>query len=334
VFFVDVTGPDDEADPGDPQDAVQKTWTVPQGGGGGTPSTPEPRNVLLCHGPSPSPVCDRSPQMREAGDEHTLSVLVTDRQGAPLGNVPVQLRHVGPADFEATGTDTVTLTTAADGTARTVLASDVEGTSTIVAEIDPPGTTGSGRGPGPADDECEQPAGGGAATAGNCTSETLTVTWELVPAKECLDGIDNDADGLIDFGEDPGCIDELDDEEPFDGEVEPEIHDRRLNMRFRDWVGPGDEGLVIFGRLRLVDEDDDFRTCTQVRPVNVQRLVDGAWKTRKETTTNARGRYAGVVFDVPGPYRAVAPKVVVSDADGVRHVCLRVLIEKTHHHRR
>lgn len=344
VFFVDLGGVADEPDAGDPQDAVQKSWFVQTGGGGQPPppATPEARNIRLCHGPSPTPQCDTVPHSLEPGDLHTMSVLVTNRSGAPLGGIPVQLRHVGPADFVSTGTDTVLVTTSADGTARATLASEVEGTSTIVAEISPSGTPGGFRGPGAADDECEQPAGaGGAPPAGNCISATLLAFWELHPptSVDCDDAIDNDGDGFIDFGEDPGCTSEDDgSEEPFNAPVEERRHPRRINMRFRDWVGPGDEGLVIFGRLRLV-EDNGLRKCTQQQPVAIQRFVDGEYKTVKTATTNARGRYAGVVFDKPGPYRAVAPRteIVIEHDDeeqNEEHICLRASKAKTHHHRR
>jgi hypothetical protein len=99
-------------------------------------------------------------------------------------------------------------------------------------------------------------------------------------------------------------------------------------------VGPGDEGLVIFGRVRLVDEDDRFRRCTQAQPVMIQRREDGGWVTKKDVFTNARGRYAGVVFDRPGPYRAVAVPTEVPAGDDEVHACARAQKAKTHHHRR
>lgn len=337
VFFVDLGGATGQPDQGDPQDAVQKTWFVAGGGSTPPPVTPEPRNIRLCQGSSPAPVCDTSTEFLEAGDTHELSVLVTDEDGDSLGGVPVELRHSGPARFEANDGHVLTVTTAADGTAVVSLHSDVEGTSTIVAEISPPGTTGSIRGPGSADDECEQPAGpNGAPPAGNCVSASLAVVWFLnghdVP--ECDDGVDNDGDDLVDL-EDPGCEDANDDSETPDPNPEIPIvkHERRTNMRFRDWVGPGDEGLVIFGRVRLVDDDDGFRKCTQAQPVLIQRRVDGVWETKKNATTNARGRWAGVVFDRTGPHRAVAPRTEIQTATAI-HVCQRALIVKTHHHRR
>jgi hypothetical protein len=68
--------------------------------------------------------------------------------------------------------------------------------------------------------------------------------------------------------------------------------------------------------------------------VEIQRRVEGEWVTRKSLTTNATGRYAGVLFDQSVEHRAVAPRVEVRDGNGDTHVCLRALIVKTHHHRR
>jgi hypothetical protein len=91
---------------------------------------------------------------------------------------------------------------------------------------------------------------------------------------------------------------------------------------------------VIFGRLRLTGEDDGFHRCTHGQPVLIQRVVDGAWVTRKNATTNGTGRYTGVVFDKPGPYRAVAPRAEAFDDLGGFHVCRRTEKAKSHHHRR
>jgi hypothetical protein len=350
VFFVSQGGEAGEPDGADPQDAVQKTWVAP-----GTqtppptatptptptptpspgPATPEARNVRLCHGSTAGTTCDTTAHARGPGNLHEVAALVTDRAGNALAGVPVELRETGPAVFTPAGASTVLVTTGSDGIARAVLTSDHFGTSTIVAEISPPGTTGSFRGPGAADDECEQPAGSGAPGAGNCLSQALTVTWEDIHPAECSDERDNDGDGFTDYPDDPGCEDEgALSELPFNGLDEAEMHGRRINMRFRDWVGPSDEGLVIFGRLRLSNDDDRFRKCTQQMPVNIQRLVDGRWLTKKSVTTNARGRYAGVVFDLAGRYRAVAPRTEILIEDTVRHMCRKAAKAKTHHHRR
>jgi hypothetical protein len=263
-------------------------------------------------------------------EEHPVAALVTDRGGQPLANIPVELRETGPAVVRPANGNSAVAITGDDGVAHFDVYSLLEGASTLVAEISPPGTPGSVRGPGAADDECEQPAGpGGTPTPGNCTA-TLTATWNFIdPPSECDDELDNDDDGFVD-GDDPGCDDGT--EEPVNHETPR--HPRRINMRFRDWVGPGDEGLAIFGRLRLAGEDDDFVRCTHGRPVEIQRRVEGEWVTRKSLTTNQTGRYAGVLFDQSVEHRALAPRVEVLDNDGDLHVCLRAVIVKTHHHRR
>ncbi|HEV2755803.1 MAG TPA: Ig-like domain-containing protein [Actinomycetota bacterium] len=334
VFYVNQAG-GGTADPdaGEPQDAVQVTWQNPPPGPNPTPppgGPPEPRNIQLCHGADTGAACVTATQQLAIGDDHTLSARVTGAQGNPMQGVPVEFRETGPATFPGGGSLLVVSTDSA-GVARASMSTDVAGTSVVVAEISPPALPGSVRGPGASDDECEQPAGpGGTPGAGNCTASVSTV-WTTAPhpEPECDDDLDNDNDGLIDDA-DPGCIDGT--EAPFG--PEPRFHDRRINMRFRDWVGPGDEGLAIFGRLRLSDENDNFRACTAGRPVEIQRRLDGEWVTKKFTTTNQKGRYAGVLFDVTGEHRAVAPRVQVIDGDGVAHVCRRAQRVKTHHHRR
>ena len=344
AFFVDTGAAGlQEADV---QDAAQVTWmqplpppstptpSTPTPTPTPAPATPEARNVRLCHEAASPTTCDVAPAILVVGNEHTVAALVTDRLGNTVAGVPVELRVSGAGAFEPSGVSSVLVTTASDGVALATLTSESDGVSTIVAEIAPPGTAGGFRGPAANDDECEQPAGAnGVPAAGNCVSQAVQVTW-VEDAAECDDGLDNDDDSLVDL-EDPGCTSGDDDSELPVHTIDPPLvpHDRRINMRFRDWVGPGDEGLVIFGRVRLADDEDNFRRCTQAQPVRIQRRIDGDWKTIKHATTNARGRYAGVVFDKPGPHRAVAVRTELFVGD-VLHVCRRVEIEKPHNHRR
>ena len=339
VFYLNVAGGTVDPDQGEPQDAVQNTWQAPPPNNPPPPTNPptptpgpaepEARNIQLCHGEVTGTGCDVFPREYTAFDESSLSALVTDVEGRPLGGVPVEFRETGPGLFIPALANAVVVVTGTDGVARTGITSQGFGLSEIVAEISPVGSAGSFRGPGPSDDECEQPAApNGTPRAGNCTASVIAA-WSSPPRDaECDDGVDNDGDLLVD-GDDPGCEE--------DGTEAPEnsgrLHPRRINMRFRDWVGPGDEGLAIFGRLRLVG-DDRFRACTAGQTVWIQRRVDGEWVTKKFTTTNQRGRYAGVVFDVASEYRAIAPRVEILDGAGALHKCSRAQKVKTHHHRR
>lgn len=346
LFFVDADG--DGPDEQDPQDAVQVTWMhVEQGPPtptptptatptpAPTPSSPTPtpaaagpRNVRLCHGAASVTSCETEPVALFVNDDHLVAALVTDRQGVPVAGVPVELRLSGEGRLEG-GARTAQLSTGPDGVARATVSSPTSGSSTIVAEISPPGTPGSVRGWGAADDECEQPAGPtGAPAAGNCVSNALLVHWETGhdPAA-CDDGVDNDGDGLVD-GEDPGCVDEDDDSE-FDFGIEVVHHDRTVSMRFRD----RDDRLVVFGRIRLAD-GEDFSDCSADQHVRVQRRVDGDWKTIATANTNPRGRYEAAVFDRPGRHRAVLPRAEVLEEDPpLEHVCRKALIVKRHRHR-
>jgi len=309
-------------------DTGTKDWTV-------SPATA--RFIQLCHGDIAGTTCETANQTNEPNDEHEMTARVTDRQGNPVANVPVQFREQGPGIFTPQGGSTATVTTDANGLAAVLLTSAVEGTSTVVAEIQSGSGVNGTRGGAANDDECEAPAGtNNQPAAGNCISQTLTKIWEEGPPPpvECNDGEDNDGDGFIDFGDDPGCADEDDDsEDPFnEQELERVQHDRRISIRFQDGTGSRNNGLVVFGRVRATDGFDD---CVRQVAINIQRRVNGRWVTKKATDTNRRGRYAVEIFDQASRYRAVAVKHVIEDQDeGLKHVCTRAVKEKRHRHRR
>jgi hypothetical protein len=61
----------------------------------------------------------------------------------------------------------------------------------------------------------------GATGASDCLTEVVSWTaTTTAPARQCSDGLDNDGDGLVDFGADRGCLDGLD-----DNETDPDITD-------------------------------------------------------------------------------------------------------------
>jgi hypothetical protein len=294
------------------------------------------RFIQLCHGDIAGTTCDTAPATNEPNDEHEMTARVTDAQGNPVANVPVQFRETGPGIFTPQGGSSATVNTDANGLAAVLLTSDVEGTSTIVAEIDPANTTA--RQAGANNDQCEAPAGtNNNPPAGNCVSQTLTKTWTTIEDPvECADGEDNDGDEFIDFPADPGCTSATDDsEDPFNTDDPEEIpHARRISIRFNDGTGARNNGLVVFGRVRL-GAGGTNNDCIQQVPVNIQRRVNGRWVTKKSTDTNRRGRYAVEIFDQASRYRAVAPKVEILDEDlNQLHICQRTAKDKRHRHRR
>ncbi|HEV2756131.1 MAG TPA: hypothetical protein VG318_10215 [Actinomycetota bacterium] len=302
TFWFDQGGAVGQPNPDEPQDTVQRTWTGPAATPTPTPTptppptatptptpppvaSPEPRHIRLCHEDAGVTVpCDVAPRATAADLKHVVAVLVTDREGAPLTNVPVELRESGPALFDASGASTVVAYTASDGVARATLRATGPGTSDVVAEISPPGMAGSLRGPGASDDECEQPGG-------RCLSETLTVTWTAPPPHEPV-----------------------------------ERHLRNVTMRFTH----DDDGLVLYGKLRL--PDDDYEGCTAGQPVELKRRVRGRWKTLRTAVTNGRGSYAVSVPDRLGLYRAVATRTERFVEDEALHVCRRIDKAKRHRH--
>jgi hypothetical protein len=305
-----------------------KDWTV-------NPNTA--RFIQLCHGDVAGTTCETANQTNEVNDEHQLTARVTDAQGNPVANVPVQFRETGPAIFTPQGGSTATVNTDANGLASVLMTSDVEGTSTVQAEISPESLPGSFRNAGT--DECERPAGtNNQPAAGNCTSSTLTKLWtdeDPTPA-QCDDNIDNDNDGFTDFGEDPGCVDETDNSElpvdPPDEDPRKVPHDRRISIRFNDGTGARNNGLVVFGRLRA---PDGFTDCIAGQPINIQRRINGRWVTKKATDTNRKGRYAVEIFDQASRYRAVAVRSEILDEDlNELNICRKAVKAKRHSHRR
>ncbi len=286
------------------------------------------RTLELCHGAIGS-VCDTSFASRSPGDHHLLSARVRDAQGEPVAGVPVEFRETGPAEFTPEGRNAVVVTTGDDGVAQAVITSVHFGTTVVVAEISPPGTSGTFRGSASDDDECEQPAGpGGAPPAGNCISTELTVTWEdQHDTLECDDGLDNDGDFLVDE-QDPGCADD-DSEDPFDDVSE--VHwSRTVGMRFAHVERPAGR-IVIFGKVGVVDAQ--VPPCIADVPVAVQRRVDGEWRLMRTTVTNARGQYLVTLGDIEARHRAIARRLRGRTDDGAPiGVCRNAYKAKPHRH--
>lgn len=304
--------------------------------GSTSPAPTTARFIQLCHDELSGASCDIAAATNDPDDEHELTARVTDPAGIPVPGVPVEFRQTGlVGTFTPQGGTTATVISDDDGLARVLLTSAEEGESTVVAEISPVGGSGSFRGAGPTDDECEQPAGAdGIPAAGNCISPALITTWQLgAPEPACDDGIDNDGDNYVDDGDDPGCINDTDkSEDPFNaGRPDVKRHTRSISIRFNDGTGARNNGLVIFGRLRAPDFDD----CFSQQPVNIQRRINGRWVTKKTTHVSRRGRYAVEIFDQAARYRAVAPRTEVRDDYANQlDVCVKAVKAKRHRHRR
>ncbi|MDQ3982769.1 MAG: hypothetical protein M3271_08850, partial [Actinomycetota bacterium] len=199
------------------------------------------------------------------------------------------------------------------------------GESVIEAEISPPGTPGSFRGPATHDDECEQPSHpDGFPAAGNCISRPLVAYWEVPPPPAlCSDGVDNDGDGYVDV-DDPQCAGPWDESEAQDDPPLRVHHDRSISLRFSDWKR---DRMVVFGRLTV---PDGAAYCAADKSVFIERRRRGRWVSRAVVMTNPEGWYVAVLDDRPGRYRAIAPRRR-APIDG-SHVCRRTALAKTHRH--
>lgn len=274
------------------------------------------RNVVLCHGEAPP--CDTYDQYQAGGDEHLVTVLVTDAAGVPVPDVLVEVREEGVGRF-TTGGDSVMVTTASDGTATAVVTGDVAGSSRLTAEISPPGTPEGSRGPAPDDDVCEQPGG-------NCVSAPLRVDWSVPPPTECSDGVDNNSDGTVDM-EDPFCTSPDDTSE---GHVDPVLEvrvNRKVTLAFGQWTR---DRVVVFGRVKNASSGPP--ECFAGAPVKILRRSGGRWVPQATVTTSREGWYVVTLPDRAGRYRASALRHEPRLPDGSHVVCRRIGRAKHHRH--
>ncbi|HEX2294019.1 MAG TPA: Ig-like domain-containing protein [Actinomycetota bacterium] len=288
------------------------------------PAPESARNIRLCHGDTTSP-CETGSQAEGGGGHHDVTVAVTDAAGAPVPDVPVQLREEGEGRF-TTGGDSVVVVTGADGRATAVVTSDVVGRSLVWAEISPPGTPGGFRGPATDDDACEQPSDAdGVPGPGNCIAGPLSVDWHVPPPPpECSDRQDNDQDGYVD-ADDPSCAGEFDDSE--DGPVDVR-YNRKVTLAFSEWKRGR---LLAFGRVKL--EGAGPAECVEGVPVRIVRRSRGGWVHVATVSTGGSGWYLAVVADTPGRYRASALRYETMPPSGEFTTCRRASRAKTHRHR-
>jgi hypothetical protein len=90
--------------------------------------------------------------------------------------------------------------------------------------------------------------------------------------------------------------------------VTPGGHARSITLTLK-------KHLVARGTVSLNDAADTTTECFASVPVKIQRRVSGHWKNVGSTTTNDNGAYKRRIKDKPGRYRALAPKVTLSDTD-------------------
>ena len=287
------------------------------------------RNIQLCHGDEVGAGCETTDRWVSAGDEHGVSVYVTDATGAPVAGVPVEIREDGPATFVPDGGDAILVQTGADGVGTATLLAEAGGVSEVVAEISPPGTSGGFRGPATHDDECERPSDtDGSPGAGNCISRPLVVSWEEEPPSPaaCEDGIDNDADGWTDM-EDPDCPFPEHDSEMIVNHFDVRVP-RDVSLRFSDLRR---DRLLVFGRVRTTG--GGYEECAYAQPVNIlKRISHGRWRAVATVTTTSEGWYLAVLDDRPGGYRATAMRTETT-VEGGYAVCMGAVVSKRHGHR-
>jgi hypothetical protein len=132
--------------------------------------------------------------VRDALDVYVLAVM--NQAAVRVSASSAESLSVAPALPPTTSTTPTTTTPAAAATPAVV--PTTTGAATPVPTLTIP-TTGSGDEAPPTDDGADEDNGDNGDNGGGAT--------------ECSDGVDNDGDGLIDFGSDPGCSSAADDSE-------------------------------------------------------------------------------------------------------------------------
>ena len=177
----------------------------------------------------------------QSGTSQVITCTALDRLANPVGSATINVVETGAGRINSPSGDCASVggtdnfvgqhcaTTDANGQAEFIISSTAgeTGTQTILAalEIDEDDATPLTRDASEEQDECDalaDTASDGSsvpgAPAGICADE-ITRTWGEGPTPgdtECNDGVDNDGDGLVDFGDDPGCRDADDDSEDTD----------------------------------------------------------------------------------------------------------------------
>ena len=312
--------------------------------------------------------CEPETAENELNDPHTIICNAKDRAGNNVAGAQIIVTENGPAtvqngqefpgiigqcNYYGATQECWSFTTDNSGNIQIVLNSQTEGTTTIEAADVADINDSRGGAPTDADDECDARANEGnpgagvgsapGAPAGQCQD---VVTKDYVqPDTQCDDGVDNDGDGFIDFGDDPGCESAADDSEAPFNEPEPtrERVSRTVNIKKDKHVqiSPKNRALMIKGVVNVPGVDNHTRDlCGGNVPVKIQLRAGGEWITRKSDTTggNFNNRQGGYVFkvlirDVAGRYRAVATKFQISDPDTNRELtCLKAQDTRRHRH--
>jgi hypothetical protein len=269
------TGPD----AGEPQTTIQKTW-VGQG-----------RTID----------CEPETATNPVGTSHTITCTVRDAQGNAVPGVDVDFSQIaGPGTLTS---DTTNVETDSQGRSTVTVATttfDAAGTTTVRGAIDQADPQAGAA--------CTQAAGTPTgAPAGACTDD-VQKTWTRTGA-QCNDGVDNDGDGRVDFGQDPGCADINDTTESPD--PDPEAVRVASNVTIRnDRNDNAFKGAVGSSR----------KACQVGRTVLLKKKGRG---TVGQDTTNQAGNWSVGNRGRRGRYWAIATRDTATARNGTPLICLR-----------
>ena len=237
------------------------------------------------------------------GSTVLVTCVVTDVNSNPVQNATVTFTETGPGTLSS---NTCTNTSAGGGqnanqtnaqgecTVSSTTAANETGTQTITGTLTNGNCAGTGGTGGPG-----TPNTG---TTADCT-DTATINW---------------GQATVTPDPDPTVVDR---QRNITLKIEHVFIKNRKGNRVR-WIKAS--GQV---------SSPDFSSCAAEVPVKVQIKTGAGFLTRKSDTTTPGGRFAVIIADSPGLYRAVAPKVEIQD-DNNNQIdrCLRAAAKKRHRH--
>ena len=300
--------PTNGLDAGEPSTTIQKTWV----------------------GPERTIDCEPETASNPIGTSHTVTCTVRDASGLPVQGALVDFDETGPADGGTNNSGSQdNVPTNAQGQATFTVSTNTgsaTGTSTIRGDI-----TDS-----PAPNDCANAAGNPAgSTAGVCFDD-VTKTWTRQGAAQCNNGVDDDADGAIDFPDDPGCaaIDDNTESPNPDGEGPTRACNDGVDNDADGFVDfPNDpdctdsfDNAEAFGGGRFETAvtirynrkarppafkgavATDFEGCSNGRRIVLKKKRPGKDRVVGRDLSNSKGNWKIVKRRARGRYYAVAPR--------------------------
>ncbi|MDP9067853.1 MAG: Ig-like domain-containing protein [Actinomycetota bacterium] len=261
--------------------------------------------------------CEPDGATATSGNIVTITCTVTDEAGQPVPGINVTFTETGAGAFR-TGQDTTCVTDQNGQCSIEVQTAETEeGTITVTGTIRGAATAAEGNTQG-FGSNCTVQGQAETGTNAQCSdTATVTVTQEpdQGPQADCNDGVDNDADGLIDFGNDPGCTSASDQTEapnPDDGTGERRRVATNLTIRY-DRDARAFKGAI----------GSDRKACQTGRTIILKKVTPGPNRVIGRDASNRFGNWRINKARARGRFYAVVLRKQTTGRRGAELNCLR-----------